>query len=115
MADLSELIARVEGAKAANYGLEVEIASALEPDLLAWRAAPPPYTCSLDVALALCKRALPGLYMWNIVFDDEPTDCPYEAHIYGAGCEGHCSGPNAALALISALLRALHHKEQEHG
>ncbi len=66
----------------------------------------PAYTASLDAALALCERVLPGLW-WNVgVCSADPLT--YSAD-FSDGTEE--PGPTPALALILAMLKALQAKE----
>ena len=65
------------------------------------------YTTSIDEAIALARRVLPGLYMWNVEFDDEPTGTPASARVY-AKTDGRGAAPTPALALCIAILRANH-------
>jgi hypothetical protein len=69
------------------------------------RYDPPPLTTSLDAALALAERVLPGLYMWKVEFDDEPTSTPASAKVY-AKRDGQGSALTPALALCAAILKA---------
>jgi hypothetical protein len=130
---LHELLERAKAASGPDRELDAEIEHAarfqrglslgLKPDQIAvWnhvgngyveshgtRYASPAYTASIDAAVALISRVLPGLYMWQLEFDDEPTDCPYMARLYttnGAPSGVSESGPTAPLALIVALLEA---------
>jgi hypothetical protein len=63
------------------------------------------FSRSLDAALALAERVLPGLYMWNVEFDDEPTSTPASAKVY-AKRDGQGYAATAALALCIAILNA---------
>ena len=65
----------------------------------------PAYTTSLDAALALAERVLPGLYMWKVEFDDEPTSTPAWAKVY-AKRDGQSFAQTPALALCAAILTA---------
>ena len=114
---LSALLERVEGATGGDRELDRDIAIATGwvhrsgapwERVLEWERPNP--TASVDAALALIGRVLPGLYMWRLEFDDEPTDWPYETRVYSAG--GSERGYNAshktpALALCAALLAAM--------
>jgi hypothetical protein len=65
----------------------------------------PAYTRSLDAALALASRVLPGLYMWNVEYDDEPTGTPASARVY-AKTDGRGYAATPAIAMCIAILKA---------
>ena len=127
---LSALLERVEACQGPDRALDEAISRALCADHYFVQLADAPegvgfeaykfrgyadssalrVTASVDAALALIGRVLPGLYMWRLEFDDEPTDWPYETRVYSAG--GSERGYNAshktpALALCAALLAAM--------
>lgn len=78
-----------EGARSVNRGF-------------GWRESPR-YTASLDAALDLVKAKLPG-YGWSIYC----AESRYEAYIKYDGVDvSEARAPTPALALLSALLRAL--------
>jgi hypothetical protein len=134
MADLSELIARVEGATGPDRELDtlIEVAArwieagrvGLAPEHRAkWRGsrsgyvsdgfstyAAERYTSSLDAALALCERVLPG-WTARLWISERRSACVLTDDL---GSDGETyAAPTAPLAVILAVLRALHHKEQE--
>ncbi|UTC28088.1 hypothetical protein GURKE_00560 [Brevundimonas phage vB_BpoS-Gurke] len=61
----------------------------------------PQFTASVDAAIALAIRIVPGLYMRVIEFDDEPSATPAEARVYGQ-LDGVGHAPTEALALVIA-------------
>ena len=72
-----------------------------------------PVTASLDAALGLVERLLPGVF-WNVGTCSTRGRQPYSADIaIGAGVEE--PGATPALALLAALLRALLAEAQSHG
>jgi hypothetical protein len=133
MTSLSNLRARVEGAEGPNFSLEEDLARLLEPQKLAWQAPPPPYTSSLDAALALVERVLPDCSVENLG-EMAPGCGPLSGHwlaqlrprqerrrmsgpINAANLRATLDGfePSSAatpaLALLAALLRALESTE----
>ena len=105
MSDYQSLIERVEGLSGPNFALECEIYNALtcRAKTLArgWKA--PPILSSMDAAVALVERKLPG-WTWVIhktgyvhLMDDD--------HFIEA------DHSNVVIALILALLRALQSQE----
>lgn len=125
MAEMEELLKRVEAAKEADRALDIDLADALLDAAShlryhAWRGLQPrhttptardfwrsyagKYTCSLDAALALVEEKLPGCEM--MVWRDQES--AWAAEI----CDGkqtfsNTSGKTPALVVIEALLRAL--------
>ena len=128
-ADLSALIARLEAAEVGSRELDahVEVAArafeAAKTGLArehwaVWRAsssgivgdgatqyASAPVTTSLDAALALAERVLPG---WGFFLRKDKDGCNCgllypDAHFVTPGCG---SSPTPALALVIAILRA---------
>jgi hypothetical protein len=124
---LTELIERVEKLEGPDSGVDLALAVGIGgfawerrgPDRREWLYPTgrdwfhrldhaPRYTASLDAALGLVERVLPGLYMWRVEFDDEPTPYPCEARVFAEGhIEGGASAKTPALTLILAMLRAL--------
>lgn len=133
-AGLVELLARVESATGPDRELNCLLASAIDPELEdyepserfpgclqrngipGWTTGAPLYTHSLDAALALVERVLPGSV--PPPRQDMPLWLPrvarwfngkWEATLYrstdGYTAEGR--GPTPALALLAALLKAL--------
>jgi hypothetical protein len=108
MTDLSALLERVEKAEGPRYELDQAINRAVD----SWQpAVPPPYTASLDAALALVERVLPGHR--SIV--ERAHDGTGWAMIQTGPEEPRnmTDAPTPALALISALLKALASKGVE--
>ena len=101
----TSLITRLEEAAEGCHLLDRELWAALEFDGRSSPADAPKYTTSIDEALALAQRVLPGLYMWNVEFDDEPTGTPASARVY-AKTDGRGAAPTPALALCIAILEA---------
>jgi len=106
---MTDLIKRLEEAEVGSRELDISLAmetthpygfdSEREID-----AYPHP-TTSIDDALALAERVLPGLYMWKVEFDDEPTSTPAWANVY-AKRDGQSFAHTPALALCAAILKA---------
>lgn len=109
MGDLSSLLSRVEEANGPNYALERDIALAFsEPDV---QVVVTPVTASLDAALSLCERVLPGWFetiervgpnQWRAILSRR--EAGHDA------CYG--KGRSRSLALLAALLRALISQEK---
>jgi hypothetical protein len=114
MTDLSQLLSRVEEAQGPNYELEVDIARALEPERLARNSKPPPYTASLDSALALVERAVPDLTCLDQSFVKGNSPA-YDVTMWREGSRFVSSAEHStpALALLAALLRALISQQEE--
>lgn len=145
MTDLSSLISRVEKATEGNRGLDAEIAAALEPHrfdapgftperpIPSFRYDPseniirfdgggvmdvrffPPVTASVDAAIALAERVLPGWTIASIGQDDRKG---WHAELR----KGHATAystvelsgaPIPALALVLATLRAIQSQKGE--
>ena len=71
-----------------------------------------PYTNSVDASLALIGRLLPGVYMWRLDFDDEPTSHPASVILcWGENGRANEGGATPALALCAALLAAMIEQE----
>jgi hypothetical protein len=135
---LKSLLARVEGATGADRELDLALGLAIG----GWKLVPDPtgltedefvdcgdLTCpatpgasyeaiteSLDSALALCERVLPGCGIDIGLYPAEPPGRPTPlAEATMRACDsGHpfvavrpCFAPTAALALLAALLKAL--------
>jgi hypothetical protein len=136
MQDLKELIARVEGASGPDRGLDVYVAQAVDkpttllngqtfdqavagfPNDLDGIARHWPvlaYTASLDAAISLLERVLPGA-TWAVFGADAAFDMPLcEASV--ADAESFDStkalAPTPALALVLAILKALDARENQ--
>jgi len=114
---LSALLERVEGATGGDREIDDAIVERMfgksmlvitEDAGTVWRNHKAPfYTSSVDAALALIGRVLPGLYMWRLDFDDEPTPHPADALLCWAGGTASEGGATPALALCAALLAAM--------
>lgn len=134
--DLANLLERVEKAEGADRELDARLFAALaarDPDRLAaliaeradqfpdrnvwlegardWQVKP--YTASLDAALALVERKLPG-WTWRLDSPDTPSE-PAFARLSGPERRSGVGwAKTPALALLAALLRALIAQETEH-
>ncbi len=124
----SELVARLEGASEGSRKLDVAVRDFLLPDETAldftmkigfadqpWTHGErrifvvENYTTSLDAALALAERVLPGVVFWNLEHNAIINLVPiYRAEVSGErdGCAGEGEAPTPALALCAAILRA---------
>jgi hypothetical protein len=120
---VAELLARVEAAMGPDRELDRDLAEWAYPDLLtrerrsvggeafSWMhpryglTRCEPYTASLDAALALVERCLPGR-SWDLSFTlgDQPY---YMANLLWPAREFRAVARTPALALLAALLRAL--------
>jgi hypothetical protein len=116
MTDLSNLISRLEAAQSGGAGLDHAVHEAAEPALFApgWKwstECPLPVTTSLDAALTLCERVLPGASC--VGFDRTPQGSTAYVSRNNVA-DGHwlveAEAPTPALALCLALLRALEAK-----
>ncbi|WP_270374944.1 hypothetical protein [Marinicauda sp. Alg238-R41] len=76
------------------------------------RACPPEYTASLDAAIALVERVLPG-WSWGVSRSDEPgengapSEERYYADVFAPGAEYAADHATAPLALLCAAFDAL--------
>jgi hypothetical protein len=108
---MTDLIKRLEEAEEGSADLDREVERALGVIPVGvredgtWGLKQRPWTTSLDAALALAERVLPGLYMWKVEFDDEPTSTPAWAKVY-AKRDGQSFAHTPALALCAAVLKA---------
>ena len=125
MTSLPHLLSRLESAEGADRELDAAICAWSCPTLGLERckrssrggwhhpvhgliAPPERYTASLDAALQLVERVLPGVYLWRLDFDDEPNeDRPYSFDLYHADVSATGAGATSALAVLTALLHAL--------
>jgi hypothetical protein len=101
---LSDLLARVEGAKGPNFALEEDIDRVVGHSGL---VIPPAYTASVDAALALVERVLPG---WEFALQVErPADGPAIWRVEMGDPLRHWTSEAAtpALALLASMLRAI--------
>lgn len=112
MTTLSELLARVKAATGPDRGLDCDIWCELfAPDAMVIDHAArfTPYTASIDAALALVKKLLPG---WTVVLTWQPCLNPPEAFCELGGRRPSVGAVTEALALLAALLTALEAKHE---
>lgn len=110
--DLAALLVRVEAAEGADREIDKAINLAIGRDNRFHQDAG--YTRSLDSALALCGRILPGRY-WRaaeltpgeVSGMRPPGNQEFWATVGPAGAQEQAFGFTPALALIAAMLRAL--------
>jgi len=130
-ADIASLLERVTAATGPDRVLDLDLARALVPDVVVLRrndddTANEPhtyweYTTSIDAALALVERMLPG-WKWGVASVAVKTGekSPEGYPRYGTGFRAHVTqvsalrpmpsvaeGPTAPLAILVALLRSL--------
>ena len=130
-ADIASLLERVTAARGPDRVLDLDLARALVPDVVVLRrndddTANEPhtyweYTASIDAALALVERMLPG-WKWGVASVAVKTGekSPEGYPRYGTGFRAHVTqvsalrpmpsvaeGPTAPLAILVALLRSL--------
>lgn len=112
---LDSIIERLEKATGPNYELEREIQEALEPDRKIH--VPRPYTASVDAAIALAGKVLPG---WNFTLSsrqayvhrpcaDVASDAWIEDNNNSEYAEA--SGGTLPIALCLVILTALKAKQ----
>lgn len=125
--DLQDLLERVERARGPDRELDVAIAERLYPEICTpsrrgshhdepvWQTRDglvrcECYTASVDAALALIEKVLPGLW-WNVGI------CSANPLTYSADLADGTERPGAtpALALCAALLAALIEQENTNG
>lgn len=107
MSDVSELLERVKAAKRPSYDLDLAIEQAVGPfpDRLVGA-----YSQSVDEALALVARVLPG---WRLDSLQDMRDEPYTVCGLRNDAAGHMiprawgNGATRPLAILAALLTAL--------
>ena len=113
MSDLTELLERVKAATGPDRELDGNIYNALKPDYAAWAAMERnttfffwrdvfPYTGSIDAALALVERKLPG-WEWQVRRTGY-AELHHPTHHLKDEI-GRAATP--ALAILAALLSAL--------
>lgn len=102
-ADLSAIIARLEVAEAGNRELDLVVVRAVGEDtsLLGW----PPYTTSLDAALALAERVFPD-GRWMVERTHQGTGWAMFQPGEFAKIRAMVDAPTPALALVIATLKA---------
>lgn len=126
MSDFAQIKERLEKATGPSRPIEEALklaiaahmfaAGASKEDVVAtvggdFYADPPLWTSSVDAALALVERLLPG-WTWRV---EKWTEC-YDAKLWGladAPGIGAGHGPTAPLAILAALLTALPHTGDE--
>lgn len=121
MKDLADLIERIGGATGPDRRLDGAIAIALTPGARTWirglaggykvgdeHKVADAFTASLDAALALVERVLPGWFIGVQQNRGVPAEnawsgilCPED------GDEVEITAPTPALALLSSMLRAV--------
>ncbi|HYD87155.1 MAG TPA: hypothetical protein VEA80_06760 [Vitreimonas sp.] len=119
MSDLQLLRDALDGIAAPNFAVEQQIERVLEPERdaqrLAWdrlnKGAPPTpnYTSSLDAALALRDTLLPDreVAVWDDKENGRWAAKVGDDHWDEAMNDFVSSGPNAAIALMRAIIQAL--------
>lgn len=107
MADLMGLIAKLEALDGPSREVDAEIDRLLNawtgPVLSTVLPGVPPVTASIDAAVALCERALPGT---KVMVNNWPGGSKPAAARIGRNGED-ARGPTLAIALVIALLRAM--------
>lgn len=128
MTDYASLIERLEKADGPDRNLDgaiywhlleenraerelwwVELQFSATPENVDWRK---PFTSSLDAALSLVERKLPG-WVWGVTSPDNPEDDPalqrqhFTARLRKSVVIIRAHAPTPALAVCLALLRAL--------
>jgi hypothetical protein len=137
MSDLASLLEKVRSAKGADRELDVDIAWSIEPDRyraaywngsvgrpgttlplkldglgrMSVRSNCAPLSGSIDAALALVERKLPG---WRLaMYTDGEGKGPCCLALRGdEPVKANCHAPTLPLAILAALLTALSHTEQ---
>ena len=109
----TDIIARLESATGSNFKLDWDIHRMFDPKHAERFDIPPNYTSSLDAAIALCERVLPG-WAWRVT---RKVNGDFSASMHGDIMRGeyaegeHQSTP--AIALTLAASRAMAAKEGE--
>ncbi len=114
---MTDILARLSVAEAGSRELDALVGSQLEPTVFHGPAITPRYSTSLDAALALAERVLPG---WRRHLNELPpsTGLGWEATVWtdAADLSVHPSrAPTPALALCIAILKATHKAEGAEG
>lgn len=105
MTDIGELLERVKAARGADMLLSNDMWRALrgqEPGSILYHETPD-VTASIDAAIALVERVLPG-WRWNIGHD---ANDELHATIWHGVTEQDEYGATAPLAILAALLLSL--------
>lgn len=106
MSDLMELLERVRKATGPDRELERDIMVEAFGDGVRNALPVPTYTASIDAALALVERKLPG-WIWML---DKNESGPFDFVLWaetGLRAKANAMGPTAPLAILAALLTAL--------
>jgi hypothetical protein len=112
MTQLSSLIERLERCEGADREIDLAIfmATAEMESFSVWRPNDPTlfFTASIDAALALVERKLPG-WGWQVHRDPQPGLEACFGFVGEPGADGVCGrayAPSPAIALCLALCRA---------
>lgn len=107
MTDLSTLLERVRAASGPSRELDMELCVSINKSLPLLN-----FTGSIDAAVALCERVLPG-WAWSIdaAYGKPPEAmahvCPYEPDSEGNKRVSFGYAATPALALVAAILSTL--------
>lgn len=101
---LSDLLLRVEGATGPDREIDFAITNALVPDWAIYSDARCFFTSSLDAALALVTRVLPGWAGWKL--ERLASGRPW-SRVYSSKGAWSATAATPALALLAAMLKAL--------
>ena len=106
MGDLNELVERVKAATGPDRELDYAISRFADGELARHSSLHLPYTASIDAALALTERMLPG---WDYVLEGASRHCFVLMHPDNEDGEGVFveTAATSALAILAALLTAL--------
>lgn len=136
MTGLSSLISRVEKATGPNYAIEVDIFKFFNPDYRDYvegrgglvhkndgedqrvlsNVRPPNVTASIDVAVALAERVLPGWHADVDMLSPPPMSDAFGIRLFNQNGDWRnieAEAPTVQLALVLATLRALQSKGPE--
>lgn len=117
---IAEIIEKLEKAEGADRDLDAAIHIATNPPLReGYRFGNiPVYTSSIDAAVQLYDRVLPG-FLWGITQDAADGDVEFQGNVwpnaqpFDASKDHFGYHSRAAIALCIAILRALQTKEGE--
>ena len=112
MTTLNELAAMLDAATRPSREIDVAAFQALFPDTRVYEAHCPPLTSSIDAALALVERLLPGAItvhaqQWKHPTYERPESWTWELSNYPRGRTTATYSPTAPLAILKALVAAL--------
>jgi len=113
---MNDLVERLEAAECGHYGLDDAVwihCGLILPHPNGAHTHLPPVTTSLDAALALAERVLPG-FGFFLRKDKDGCNCGLvypDGHFVTPGCG---QAPTPAIAMCIAILKALN-PEQSHG